>query len=109
MNKKLKIGLIVLGVILLLILLNYAGAFSSLNKYLSGTPDKSCTIDSDCVLKITSCDFCDCGDAVNKDWTVFCPFRNPPMQVLCKMCASPNHDFEVKCVENQCQRVWINK
>lgn len=109
MDKNLKIGLAVLGVILILFLLNYAGAFSSLNKYLSGTPDISCTTDSDCVLKPTSCYVCDCGDAVNKDWTVFCPFKRPRMPMLCKMCPSPNYDFKVKCVENQCQQVKMNE
>jgi hypothetical protein len=93
----------------MLVVLNYAGAFSSLNKYFSGVPDKKCTMDSDCVLKDTTCGYCDCGDAANKDWNVLCLFRNPPMQVLCKTCPSPNHDFEIKCVENQCQRVWKNQ
>ncbi len=79
-----------------------------MNKYLAGTPDKTCTTDSDCVLKRTSCSYCNCGDAVNKDWEVFCPFRNPPIQVMCEMCPPPNY-YEIKCVENQCQRVWKNK
>jgi hypothetical protein len=109
MDKKLKIGLIILGVILILLLLNYSGAFFSLNKYFTGTPDKTCAVDSDCALKGTTCGYCNCGDAVNKNWDVSCPFkRNPHIQVLCKMCPSPNIDFDIKCVDNQCQRVWKN-
>lgn len=109
MNKRLKIGLIVLGVIFLLVVLNYLGTLSFMNKNFVGKPDKTCTADSDCALKPTTCGYCDCGDAVNKDWNVVCPFKNPPKQVLCKPCPSPNLDFDIKCVENQCQRVWKNK
>ena len=105
MNKKVKIGLIILGIILFLILLNYSGELSFMNNYLSGTPDKTCTIDSDCAIKRTTCGYCDCGDAVNKDWNVFCPFRDAHLGVLCKMCMSLNYDFEIKCVQNQCQKI----
>ncbi len=109
MDKKIKIGLLALGIILLIAVINYLGVLSFLNNYVSGTPNKSCMVDTDCVLRSTTCGYCDCGDAVNKDWNVFCPFRNPPAQVFCKMCPSPNLNFEIKCVENQCQRVWKNR
>lgn len=109
MDKKLKIGLIISGVILFVIVLNYSGIISPSNKYSTGTPDKTCTVDSDCALKRTTCGYCDCGGAVNKDWDIVCLFKNPPKRVLCKPCPSPNLDFDVKCIENQCQRVWKNK
>ena len=113
MNKKLKIGLtlgiIFVGIILVLLEMNNFGKFYSLNRYFNKNPDKTCAVDSDCVLKRTTCSYCDCGDAVNKYWNSFCPFKKIPMGVMCKMCPSLNRDFEVKCVENQCQRAWKNK
>jgi hypothetical protein len=108
-KKNLKIGFIVVGLIVFFAVLNFIGALAILNQPLNsliaGSPDKRCNVDSDCILRDTICHTCDCGDAVNKNWYPFCPFLDTA-KYLCKMCASPNYDFEIKCVENQCQRVW---
>jgi len=112
MNKNLKIALIVIGIIIVLVILFFSGIISSLNQPLNnliaGEPDKSCNSDSDCTLRSTSCHVCDCGDAVNKDWKSFCPFPIYEM-VYCKMCASEGRDFEIKCIDNQCQKAWLNQ
>lgn len=112
MNKKLKVALIIFGILIVLVFLSFTG-FSNvlnnpLNRLIAGTPDKNCNVDSDCALKKTTCGVCDCGNAVNKDWNRFCPFPNLEM-VYCKMCASPGYDFDIKCVSNQCQKVSKNK
>jgi len=113
MKKELIIALVILGLIGIVMLLNFLYILAFLNMPLNylvvGAPDNSCNEDSDCVLRVTTCSPCDCGMPVNKEWTKepFCPFRKPP--ILCKMCPSPNYDFEIKCVENQCQRVWLKK
>jgi|SRR3989344_3898604 len=100
MGKKLII--ILCGIIILvLILLNFSGAFFFLNDYVN-TPDKSCNVDTDCMNKVTTCSYCDCGEAVNKNWKEFCPFPNVPMHLLCKTCQG---DFDLKCVENKCENV----
>ncbi|MBS3172707.1 hypothetical protein J4438_03990 [Candidatus Woesearchaeota archaeon] len=108
MNEKIKIITIIILIVCFFFLSNVFGAFSSLNKYVSGTPDKHCSLDSDCILKDTTCGYCDCGDTVNEDWDVFCPFRNPPARVKCSVCASPGYNFDIKCVNNQCEKVWKN-
>lgn len=110
MKKKLIIALVILGLIIIL-LLNFLSVLAflnvPLNRLVIGTPDRGCNEDADCDFRIISCGPCDCGAPVNKEWTKepFCPFRNP--LILCKMCPSPNYDFEIKCVENQCQKVWL--
>lgn len=53
---------------------------NSINSLVAGTPDKSCSVDSDCNLEKTRCDPCDCGSAVNKNWNRFCP--NYPIYLL---------------------------
>ncbi|MBW2970707.1 hypothetical protein KY320_00950 [Candidatus Woesearchaeota archaeon] len=106
MKKRIWIGLIVAAIIVILFALNFIGALSYFNKFFSGAPDKSCITDSDCVLRDTSCGYCDCGDAVNKDWHVFCPFKRPKMRVMCEMCPAEGYNFDIKCVNNQCQRIW---
>jgi hypothetical protein len=112
MNKKLKIALIISGILIVLVFLSFTGFYnllnSPLNRLIAGTPDKDCNADRDCALKDTNCQACDCGDAVNKDWNKFCPFPNFEM-VYCKMCASLGYDFEIKCVNNRCQKVSINR
>lgn len=77
MNKN-KI-LIIVGVLVFILILNFIGFLSFLNKPLNtlvaGTPDKSCNDNSDCVIRDTTCEICDCGEAVNKKWESFCPFK----------------------------------
>lgn len=71
-------------------------------------PDKSCIVDSDCTLRPTSCDACDCGEAVNRNWEAVCPFSNKEL-VHCKICPSEGDNFEIQCVENLCQKVWLDQ
>jgi len=113
MNPRKKIILIVTGIIVILIVLSFIGIFSEinkgLNKLVAGTPDKSCSSNSDCVIKKTRCSSCDCASVVNKNWNRFCPL--PDLRyigVYCKDCISP-YDLEIKCVNNQCQTSPRNK
>ena len=108
-KELMKIGVVVLVIVILIFILNYFyGALAFLNEPLndiiSGSPNKSCNDDSDCVLRKTICHQCDCGDTVNKNWYTFCPFVDKSID-LCKMCASLHSDFEVKCINNLCQKV----
>jgi len=104
MDKKIKNILIAGTIIIILVFLNSMGAFGFLNKYISGKPDTSCKIDSDCVLKKTTCNYCDCGSPVNKNWNVFCPFRKSNAQVLCELCPHPSM-FDIKCIVGQCEMI----
>lgn len=107
MNRKLKVVFIILGIVIVLVLLILFDVLSSLNtpinEFIAGTPDKSCNIDSDCTLKETTCELCDCGDVVNQNWERFCPFVSLK-KVQCKICASLTNDFDIKCVDNLCQK-----
>ncbi len=111
MNKKLRFILIIFAILVLFLFLSFSGLFNILNKtlnrFIAGTPDKNCNIDSDCALKKTSCGVCECGDAVNKDWNRFCPLSYLVM-AYCQDCIDPT-SFDVKCVNNQCQKVWKNR
>ncbi len=74
-----------------------------LNSLISGSPYKGCNVDSDCVLKVTTCHACSCKDAVNKEWKLRCLIKSA--DVSCKPCASSDQ-LDVKCIKNQCQKVW---
>jgi hypothetical protein len=111
-SKKILItGLLILGIIVIITILNFIGNLARLNqplnKLIVGNADKSCNSESDCVIRKTTCLPCDCGDAVNKNWHTYCPFSYNA-KYLCKMCASQNYDFYIKCIEGQCQRVWTS-
>lgn len=74
-----------------------------INHIVAGTPDKSCQIDSDCQIKPTQCGYCgDCGDAINKNWQQYCPFKNHYSTILCETCPP----WQVKCIEGQCQKYF---
>ncbi len=112
MNKPLKIILITIGIILLLIFSYILGFWSFLNapvnQVLYGSVDKSCNVDSDCVLKQTTCEVsCACREPVNKDWKHKCFFAFKHPFSTCSLCGTPGYDFEVKCVNNQCERITI--
>ena len=90
---------IIIGIIIALILIVLAVNISGystflnwpLNKLIAGTPDGSCFVDEDCKIANTTCGVCDCGQAVNKNWQAYCPFKNnfikckpcPPLQAQC--------------------------
>lgn len=99
---------LVVVIILFYFIIGFGFLNPTLNRVVSGEVDKSCSVDSDCELKSTTCGPCDCGDAVNKEWDKFCLFSNGfrDVQVMCKICPSPGLNFDVRCVENQCERVW---
>lgn len=104
--KKIIIALIALiaAVIVLALVVNLSGSWPFLNgpiNYIvSGSPDKSCTQDADCLIKQTDCGYCSCGEAVNKDWQQYCLFPNHFVDVLCKPCSAG----QIQCVGGQCQQ-----
>lgn len=101
-NKIILILGIIIGIYLILNIINFLTG--SVN-HIINNPDKKCNLDSDCELKRTSCGGCDCGDAVNKNWGRVCLFFEQHME-FCEMCPSLNLNFEIKCINNECQRVW---
>jgi len=111
MKKAHTISIVAVILVLAILILNYFGVMSfsnnMLNGIVSGSPDRSCSVDSDCIIKHTSCGPCDCGMAVNKDWNVFCPFKEKNiLRFKCKMCMS-NEDFQVQCINNLCEQKFI--
>jgi hypothetical protein len=106
-NKK-KIGVIIVGITIFLVM-NYFGLFSPINSFINANPDKSCTVDSDCTIKRTTCYYCDCGGIVNRNWNVFCPFNSLPLYmhnlIQCGLCPV---NFEIKCVDNQCEKIILD-
>ncbi|MBI2675857.1 MAG: hypothetical protein HYX24_05330 [Candidatus Aenigmarchaeota archaeon] len=60
-----RTGLIALGVLIILIVLNYSGVLFFLNEPLNGLvagqPLRSCNTDSDCAFKEITCDSGGCG------------------------------------------------
>ena len=111
MKKAHTILIVVVILILAILILNYFGimGFSNnlVSKIVAGNPDKNCNVDSDCVIKRLSCGPCDCGMAVNKNWSVFCPFKEKNMlRFKCKMCMSPE-DYQVRCINNLCEQKFI--
>ncbi len=105
--KGLKAKTIILLAIFILVLLVFyvTGVFSFLdmpvNSIIAGSPDKSCRIDADCVIKSTNCQICSCGESVNKNWNEVCPFKaGIAAQVNCKPCQF----YEAVCVNNRCER-----
>jgi len=105
-----KILIIIIAVIIIAVFaVNLTGFWPFLNRpinYLvAGAPDKSCQADSDCKIKPTQCGYCgDCGDAVNKNWQQYCPFKSHYFIVYCKTCPP----YFARCVEGQCQK-YIKK
>lgn len=101
--KKIFLVLIIILIIFLLFILIFPKSYLNepLNKIVAGIPDKDCNLDSDCIYLKTTCSYCDCGEAINKNWKPFCPFE----YVRCDMACLPP---KVKCIENKCQ-VLIEK
>ena len=98
----------IMGLIILFYLASFiiiSGPNDLANAIIAGKPYKQCTVDSDCAIKSTTCQSCDCGDAVNVNWNRVCPFPTFA-RFQCKMCASPTLNFNISCVEGQCQKVW---
>ena len=96
-----------------------------MNIVLPNKVDKSCNIDSDCVLDIPSlisnCSPCDpygCKTysassdsvvAINKDWLPRCTFKSPE-NAACLMCIGgiDIEGYGVKCINNECKKVRIS-
>jgi hypothetical protein len=107
MDRKLKLGtlMMVVGITIVLAVLGLGVIEAVLNHSEAIPPDKSCNSDADCVIKLTTCGACACGDAVNKDWRVFCPFRSSLGNSKCMPCATPNDAGDAgvaRCVGNVC-------
>lgn len=121
-SKKVFISIFILAIFVL----NFIGVLYFLNpvinKIFPDIPDKSCQIDSDCILaipsKLSECSLCDpygCKFysaelnevvAINKDWKPRCLFSEPK-NVICLMCIGgiEQKDYEAKCVNNRCVKV----
>jgi len=74
-----------------------------LNKWLRGEPKKYCNRASDCVIRPTNCSVCNCGDAVNKNWKPFCPFKSHKTQ---QECNCPK--YIVRCINHRCRKYKIS-
>jgi len=102
---------IIITVLAVLLILNFFGILGPMNqpmnKLIFGVPDTSCAYDTDCKLeRVTTCGGCHCEtSAVNKDWNMFCPFRDN-VQVQCDCIAIGPES--VRCVKNVCQKVLGN-
>jgi hypothetical protein len=100
MNKK----VIYVGVIVIILaVLYYFGLFSflndTLNRLVAGEPDKTCSVDSDCIMKQIDCSRSTCDkEAVNVKWNNFCPFRKRMFEAISGCGGSIN----AKCIEGIC-------
>ncbi len=68
--------------------------------------DRSCVVDSDCVMKQVDCSPCEYGsrgDAVNKNYNPSCPVPEPG--IMCPMLVPQWMAYEVACEDNQCIKV----
>lgn len=110
MKKSIRTTIIISGVIIILLILFFSGIILKLNyplnHILAGEPEKNCSVDFDCALRVTSCEECACGEAVNKNWRPFCPIPNNE-KIYCKKCPEEGRDILIKCVENQCQKIGV--
>jgi hypothetical protein len=69
-----------------------------LNKWVAGEPDKTCEVNSDCVLREVDCSVCGFPKyAVNKNWEPFCLF--PTSEALCDIFLQPD---DVACTDGMC-------
>ena len=116
---------ILLLIIVVLIGVSYAlGWLFPLNKFFKNqTPDKSCTMDSDCKYFIIPVDnvYCTFDDAcslinlndsriigVNKNWNPICPFpKSSSFQIT--QCIGgiefpENYTNDLKCINNNCEK-----
>jgi hypothetical protein len=106
-KKPYLIAIIVIGVLLIFVVLNELTLLTflnePLNKLVSGTPIKSCSVDSDCKkIPLTTCTGCACTPIiVNKDWNTYCPFKGPGIQCQCAII----DQTKVKCIDNLCTSV----
>ncbi|OGY42337.1 MAG: hypothetical protein A2Y67_04390 [Candidatus Buchananbacteria bacterium RBG_13_39_9] len=103
MSEKIII-LIIAIIIIAIFAVNFTGLWPFLNRpinYLvAGTPDESCLLDSDCKIKQTHCGYCgDCGNAVNKNWQQYCPFKNHYFTIYCEPCPP----LQVRCLRGACR------
>ncbi|OGY42335.1 MAG: hypothetical protein A2Y67_04380 [Candidatus Buchananbacteria bacterium RBG_13_39_9] len=101
-KKILKIIIIILALAIIALAVNISGFWTflnwPLNKLIAGTPDGSCYVSSDCKIAPTTCGVCDCGQAVNKNWQAYCPFKNRQI-IHCKMCPS----VQARCLNYACR------
>jgi hypothetical protein len=95
---------LIMGVVVFILVANYFGFLAFLNEPLnravSGQPDVTCKVDSDCVISPTTCEKCDCGGLVNKNWHTFCPLTDRSV-IFCNRCPSPGN-YELKCQLGLC-------
>ena len=102
MKKVLKILGIIIVLIIIVLAINFGGYSTflnwPLNKLMAGTPDGSCFVAQDCKIAPTTCGPCDCGQAVNKDWQIYCPFKRKNI-IMCKPC----QPLQVSCLNYACR------
>ena len=104
MRKPWIICILLIGVLALLVLsagLGFLAIFNEpVNYLIYGPLDNSCTTDSDCALKQTSCSVsCACPQPVNKNWNHQCLFGYAHPFAVCKPCAS---QVQVQCFNKRC-------
>ena len=104
-NILIKFLITIIAVILILNFFGYLGSFNQpINQALAGDPAVSCAYDSDCTLKPTLCQPCDCGSPVYKEWEKFCLLKDTKVE-QCAPCPQPGKDFTIQCISNTCQNV----
>jgi len=102
----LKVAITVAAICLILNFFGYLVVLNQpINKMFAGEPAMSCAYDSDCTLKTTLCQQCDCGTVMNKEWEKFCPLKDVRPEVQCPPCAQPGKDFTIQCIKNICTRL----
>jgi len=95
---------ILITIVAVMLILNYFGYLGSwnqpINAALTGTPETSCAYDSDCTIKSTLCQPCDCGAPVYKTWEKFCLFRDTRGDLI--KCAGCPSNYHIVCKNNNC-------
>jgi hypothetical protein len=67
--------------------------------------DKSCSVDSDCVISLRDCSRCGIfpGRCVNKNWRLSCPLPVPSCNMFLGVLAPPR--FKCSCINSKCTEV----
>ena len=104
-----KIIIIILTTLALLYLVNALGYLHQfnqpLNQLVAGQINKSCELDTECVLETIDCGSCRCATPVNKNWQKFCPFKDQQfVNHYCAACRDSGYG-EPKCINHECREI----
>lgn len=102
MEKRTKMAISAIGIIVVVcfILLFAAWFFGFDFNAGFNNPDKSCTTDSDCTVKVVECPGHCSFECVNKEWEKNCPFSQGPFATR-YTCKAMN--YTCMCVDGQCR------